>query len=266
MVFKKGSLISENKNQALRLFDSLVDEYANDREKMPLFREQIEFMDSAFKGDSGRILDLGCAAGSEVRNLKDHGFRVIGVDLSLRMLERAQNRFSREPGTWFCRADAELLPFRSQSVDGVVCLGLLEYLEDYGPTIAEIHRVLRDNARAVFAIPTRWSAFMMGQRIAESTVAPVWRYAKHLLRPNPVAGLVVPPHRRTLCVPGQFRNMLQRSGFRVEASRFSAYLLYPFDRFPALNFKLARLLQPLCRVPLLRNGATVYMVAARKIG
>lgn len=257
-------LISENKGQALRLFDSLVDEYADDREQMPLFREQINFMLSALGHDGGRILDLGCAAGSEVRSLRDRDFTVIGVDLSLDMLNRAQQKFRGEPRTWFCRCDAEVLPFASDSMDGVVCLGLLEYVEDYAPTLREVHRVLRPNGRAIFAVPTRWSAFMTGQRFTEHTIAPLWRLGKRLLRSQTTTTGTVPQHQRNLCVPRRFRELLRDNGLRVDSTQYSAYLIYPLDRFPSLNLKVSSLFRPLCHVPLLRGGASVYMVAAQK--
>jgi len=242
-----------------------VNEYADDREQMPLFREQVEFMLSALGHDGGRILDLGCAAGSEVRSLRDRDFTVVGIDLSLDMLNRAQQKFSGEPRTWFCRSDAEVLPFASESMDGVVCLGLLEYVEDYTPTIREVHRVLRANGEAIFAVPTRWSAFMIGQQFAEHTIAPLWRLGKRLLRRRGATTTQVPQHQRNLCVPRRFRELLRNNGFRVGATQYSAYLIYPLDRFPSLNLKVSSLLRRLCHVPLLRGGASVYMVAAQKM-
>jgi len=261
---KETNAVKKSKQQALVLFESAADEYANERESMPLYRLQLEFMLSALADQSGRVLDVGCAAGSEIQSLRGENFTVIGIDFSPHMLERAQERFAGQPEVMLCQADAEHLPFVSQSMDHVVCLGVFEYLPDYPVALSEIHRVLRKDGVVVIAIPTLTSLFLVGKRLASVMVAPLWRASKRAFRPRGPTRPPTPPHDRNLCVPWRFRRLLRKCGFRPERSEYSAFTIYPLDRYPKLNICVAKMLQPLCSVPVLRSFASVYMVAARK--
>jgi SAM-dependent methyltransferase len=256
--------VQESKQQALVLFESAVDEYSNERESMPLYRLQLEFMLSALANESGRVLDIGCAAGSEIQSLRSKNCTVIGIDFSPLMLERAQSRFAGQPEVMLCQADAERLPFASQSIDHVVCLGVFEYLPNYPVALSEIHRILRKGGVVVIAVPTLMSLFLIGQRLASATIGPLWRAAKRALKPKGPTRPPTPPHHRNLCVPWRFRRLLRKHGFIPERSEYSAFTIYPLDRYPSLNIRVATILQPLCSVPLLRSLASVYMVAARR--
>jgi len=261
---KETNPMQETKRQALELFESAVDEYASQRERMPLYRLQLEFMLSALTGESGRVLDIGCAAGSEIPSLRSKNFTVIGIDFSPHMVEMAHRRFAGQPEVMLGQADAERLPFASESVDHVVCLGVFEYLPDYTAALSEIHRVLKKGGVAVIAVPTLMSAFLIGKRLVSVSVGPVWRAAKRVFGPKGLTRQPTPLHHRNPCVPWRFRRLLREMGFRPERNEYSAFTIYPLDRFPNLNVRVAEMLQPLCSVPLVRSGASVYMVAARK--
>jgi hypothetical protein len=73
-----------------------------------------------------------------------------------------------------------------------------------------------------------------------------------------------PPLERNLVVPWRFQTLLRKHGFSPERNRSSNLFIYPLDRFPALNMRVAEALEPLCSVPGLRWAASVYLVSARK--
>lgn len=77
-----------------------------------------------------RVLDVGCGAGDQLRELIERRCIAIGVDV----------RFL--PNTGFVCAAAEALPFRDETFDGVVCKVTLPYT-DQRRALAEIARVLR---------------------------------------------------------------------------------------------------------------------------
>jgi SAM-dependent methyltransferase len=65
-----------------------------------------------------RVLDLGCGAGIPVaRELAIRGFRVIGVDSSVRQIELARHNV---PGAEFIHSDMTNIEFASASFDAVV--------------------------------------------------------------------------------------------------------------------------------------------------
>lgn len=87
----------------------------------------------------GVVLDLAVGTGIVAGELVRLGHRVIGLDLSSGMLERAARRL---PGR-VLRADATALPIASGSVDAVTAVWLLHLLDDPEPVVAEAARVLR---------------------------------------------------------------------------------------------------------------------------
>ena len=85
-------------------------------------------------------LDVGCGTGHHLRLLHARGFEVAGIDGSPEMLEAARLAV---PDADLRQADVAALPFPDASVDLVLCIEVLRYLPDPGPSLAEISRVLR---------------------------------------------------------------------------------------------------------------------------
>ena len=99
------------------------------------------------------VVDLGAATGSATTALRKRfrGARVIAVDLSAVMLEKARKKQS-----WFARsaaiqADAASIPLADNSVDVVFANLLLPWLNDPPHAFAEINRVLREEGLFTFS-------------------------------------------------------------------------------------------------------------------
>jgi ubiquinone/menaquinone biosynthesis C-methylase UbiE len=93
------------------------------------------------RGARGLTLDLGCGTGRNLALFPAEA-RIVGVDLAADSLRRAR---SREPRARLVRASAEALPFRKGTFDTVVGGLVLCSVDQADATIAEIHRVLRDD-------------------------------------------------------------------------------------------------------------------------
>jgi ubiquinone/menaquinone biosynthesis C-methylase UbiE len=251
------------KHQTARVFEEWAEHYDTDRVRTPYFQAQLRIALSMLGDSSGRVLDIGCAAGGEVAELRARKFSVVGIDISPQMLLFAHRRFADDPHVHFCRADAERLPFKSQSMDHVMCLGVFEFLPDHAAAAREIYRVLRPGGMAVFAIPTSVSLYALSDRLVAHSVGPMWRRLKRLL-----GGKSIPEgfgFERNLCVPWRFRSLLREVGFDPQRSAYSNFFVYPLDRVSEnLNMRGAAMLEPLRYVPLLRWAGAVYMVSARK--
>jgi SAM-dependent methyltransferase len=103
------------------------------------------------------ILDYGCGAGYVCSLFADLGYDVTGVDISPTALAIARER---EPRATFVEATADgFLPFASASLDVIVCLGVLEHIREPAPVVAELRRVARDDAHAVWVVPNARSPF-----------------------------------------------------------------------------------------------------------
>jgi SAM-dependent methyltransferase len=98
-----------------------------------------------------RILDAGCGSGPLFAALRDRGAVLSGFDGSAGMLEQARQRLG---------ADADLkvvdlagpLPYPDNTFDDVIASLVLHYLRDWGPTLAELRRVLKPGGRLIASV------------------------------------------------------------------------------------------------------------------
>jgi SAM-dependent methyltransferase len=98
-----------------------------------------------------RILDAGCGAGPLSAALRDRGAIVSGFDASAGMLELARRRLG--DGADLRVADlGGPLPYADDTFDDVVASLVLHYLEDWGPALAELRRVLKPGGRLIASV------------------------------------------------------------------------------------------------------------------
>ncbi|MCZ0982831.1 class I SAM-dependent methyltransferase [Streptomyces diastatochromogenes] len=92
----------------------------------------------------GVALDAACGTGRQTRALVGRGHRVIGVDQSPHMLEKAGER---SPQADLRIGHLERLPLDDDSVDLAVCSLAMTHLPDVTPAVAELARVVRPGGR-----------------------------------------------------------------------------------------------------------------------
>jgi ubiquinone/menaquinone biosynthesis C-methylase UbiE len=92
-----------------------------------------------------RVCDLACGQGVIARELTRRGARVVGIDLSGRLLAIARRYEQAEPlGIAYLRGDAQALAAVCDAVfDGIVCGLALMDIPDLGATARTAARVLR---------------------------------------------------------------------------------------------------------------------------
>ena len=143
------------------LFERLSWFYALCREY--LFRDHTEEIAHALfpvqaPAEGTRLLELGCGPGFYVCRLAAEypALRTTGVDLSVRLIERAQGRAAARQlsNCSFEHADAHSLPYPSGSVDCIVVSRLFLIVPDKEGIVREIFRVLRPDGRCFIAEPT----------------------------------------------------------------------------------------------------------------
>ncbi len=103
--------------------------------------------------EPGHVLDLGAATGDSSQGLRQRyrKARVIALDLSSRMLQRARRHGSwRRPLPAVC-ADAAALPLADGSMDLVYSSAMLHWCVDPTQLFAEVQRVLRPGGLLMFS-------------------------------------------------------------------------------------------------------------------
>jgi arsenite methyltransferase len=98
-------------------------------------------------GQGSYVLDVGCGAGVTPCYLaKQHGCRVVGVDILEAMIERSRERARREgvaDRVEFKVADAQDLPFEDDLFDAVITESVTAFPQDKQKAVDEYARVTR---------------------------------------------------------------------------------------------------------------------------
>ncbi|NSC25612.1 methyltransferase domain-containing protein [Streptomyces albus subsp. chlorinus] len=107
-----------------------------------------------------RVLDAGCGSGPLSAALRERGAVVTGIDISAGMLALAERRLGGDADLY--QVDLrDRLPFDDGAFDVVVSSLVLHYLEDWGPTLAELRRVLRPGGRLIASVDHPFVAYTL---------------------------------------------------------------------------------------------------------
>jgi len=98
--------------------------------------------------DGQLALDAACGSGRHSRLLAERGYRVVGVDQSPAMLERAR---ANAPNGRFLLGALEAIPLPDAFVDLGVCALALIHVPDLLPPLRELQRVLRPGGRLLIS-------------------------------------------------------------------------------------------------------------------
>lgn len=97
-----------------------------------------------------RLLDLGCGTGYGTAELADS----VSTRIAVFGLDRvAPAASSRRPNARFVRADLHGIPLRDRSFSTIASFQVIEHLEDPGPYLAAISRLLEPNGTAYVTTP-----------------------------------------------------------------------------------------------------------------
>jgi SAM-dependent methyltransferase len=129
--------------------------------------ENAAFYDLAFRTiaeahlpSAATVVDVGCGTGAHTARLRELGFDVIGVDLSLVALRKAAAALADEGGRGrvrFVAGSVLDLPFRTGSRGVVVAWGILMHVPDVRSAWMELGRVLRPGGILVVSETNRAS-------------------------------------------------------------------------------------------------------------
>lgn len=104
-------------------------------------------MDASGVGPGVRFLDLGCGSAGSAVIAAQRGANVYGFDASANLLEIARERL---PESEFRQGEMEQLPYQDGTFDVVFAANSLQFVADKRRALAEVRRVMAENAR--FAI------------------------------------------------------------------------------------------------------------------
>jgi SAM-dependent methyltransferase len=98
--------------------------------------------------EGSKILDVGSASGGNTLLLTDLGFNLTSLEMSDLGVE-----LQLKKGIRVVRGDATDLPFESDTFDAVLCLDVLEHIENDVSALKEMYRVTRSGGKFLFSVP-----------------------------------------------------------------------------------------------------------------
>ncbi|MBI5001629.1 MAG: class I SAM-dependent methyltransferase [Euryarchaeota archaeon] len=129
-------------------YDAMADDFDATRRKP--WPETKDFIDSLPK--NSLILDVGCGNGRNAAHALRTGHRVVGIDISKRMLAIAR---AKCPDRDFILADAVQLPFKDDTFGGAMCVAVLPHIAspaERGLALNEMWRILRVRGAALLGV------------------------------------------------------------------------------------------------------------------
>jgi len=187
-------------------------------------------------GDSiaGPVLDLGCGSMGLSNELGKRGLKPVGADLVYEILRDVAA--TRAPGVPTVACDAELLPFRNESLALVAHNQTLHHFPDPRPVLRDIRRVLKPGGLLLSIETNGWNPY-----VYYSHTTPAKKKSRFISENQKVFGVI------------KFQKMLVNEGFRIRGRRL-------------INFDFARFLSPfdsiLGKIPLVNlifSGSMVIL-------
>ena len=194
-------MVYHRNHQSRQLFDGIAAQYDWVPSLFSFFQYQLwrRYLVSRLQaGPDATVLDLCTGtAGVAMQTARTHHCRVVGVDLSPKMLSRARHNLAnnglagRVP---LVMGRAEDLAFADDCFDAVCVTFLLRYVDDPEATMLEIIRVLKPGGRLVsleFGVPPNpvarllWHVYTRGVLpLAGALVSRGWRDVGGFLGPS----------------------------------------------------------------------------------
>lgn len=151
-------------------YDSIAEGYTaeNETSLVNAYYERPAMLDLAGDVTGRRILDAGCGSGPLFGALRDRGAIMTGIDASAGMLMQARHRLGADADLRIADLAGPLL-FSDGAFDDVIASLVLHYLQDWGPTLAELRRVLTPGGRLIISVDHPSAIFLMDRMAGGNT-------------------------------------------------------------------------------------------------
>jgi len=251
----------QEKEKVTRFFDEQAldykDKYGHDTDvRSFIFSERKRLVLEMLGSNFTRILDVGCGPGVYAEELSSRCEELYGIDVSSKMIEMAKAK--NLPNAKFSIGRIEDLQFQSSFFDAVVCVGVLEYLDDIEKGIREVARITRGNGVAIFTSPSASSILNKldyYMRLALKTL-------RGVMRIDISKSFVNYDFQPRLLHKKQIEFLLLKHGFKIEKEKFHIFRISFLNRIsPKLSLFLAKKFNFISA----RLLAINYIVRARKI-
>lgn len=127
-------------------YDAWAEQYDTDENATRDLNAEV-LREQAFLYPEDEVMEIGCGTGLNTQWLATRADRVVAVDFSEAMLEKARVRLGEVDVTLRQVDVTEPWPFDGRQFDSIVSTLVLEHVERLGHVFREARRVLRDGGR-----------------------------------------------------------------------------------------------------------------------
>jgi ubiquinone/menaquinone biosynthesis C-methylase UbiE len=200
---------------------------------------------------SGRALDVGCGTGRVAARLAEQGFAVDALDIEEKVLNIARRVAARRDlsiNFALCDFERENECFESEVYDVVVCMEVLEHVEQWQAVVDGMRRVLKPGGTLIISVPhdpaqftaiDEYAGHYRRFHAADIVAALDGFQVRHLTTGFPFVRLITWAYTRMLRVTGRRHSpqkLWQRgSPYRSVGSRIMYYLDKVDNLFNRLN-------------------------------
>jgi 2-polyprenyl-3-methyl-5-hydroxy-6-metoxy-1,4-benzoquinol methylase len=174
-----------------------------------------------------RVLEIGCGIGTDTINFARNGARVTAVDLSEKSLEMARRRaevFGLGDRIRFCHGSAEALAdiVPPESYDLVYSFGVIHHTPHPGRVMEQLRKYVRPGSTVKIMVYHRhsWKVFWILMTYGKCRF---WRLEELVARYSEAETGCPVTYSYS---KGEFRNLLERSGFHVK--QIQAEHIFPY--------------------------------------
>lgn len=219
-----------------------------------------------------KILDVGCGPGELLLELIEEFDQMVGIDIADEMVSIANIKKAKLPhneNITFEVGDIEGLRFDSNSIDVIICSGVVEYLKDDTGWMDEIKRVLKPSGYLIINVTNKfsikkWTSGLVEGLKSSQLLLKLMNFVKvKVLNKGKIHYF---PFKPRLHSPRRFDRYLKENGFqKINHNYFDfAILPAPLDTlFGVLTTPINKRLEKYSRKNMVLNG-TGYIVKVKK--
>ncbi len=143
------------------------------------------------------LVDVGCGSGGVLEFCQRYAGKIFALDIDAEALSvvRSRTLFADAENISFVSASAEQLPITTGTATKVLCLEVLEHVDDPELVVAELFRIGRPGCIYLISVPGQFSESMMQK------VAPREMFEK--------------PHHIRIFSQTEFSSLVERSGLTI---------------------------------------------------
>lgn len=108
------------------------------------------------------VLDAGCGPGVMLEeNWNTKKMEFYGIDIAEEMIALCKQQYGHLPNVHFEVGNIEKLNFPDDYFDCIICMGVLEYLDDYQSAVKEMKRVVKKGGVIIMTLPNKFSPYRL---------------------------------------------------------------------------------------------------------